>query len=36
LLEILPGASHFTVWTSPGFLERLHKDMDEKISQLGN
>jgi S-formylglutathione hydrolase FrmB len=31
--EIVPGANHFTVWTSPGFLERMHKDMDQKISQ---
>jgi len=31
--EIVPGANHFTVWSSPGFLERMHGDMDKKISQ---
>lgn len=31
--EIVPGANHFTVWTAPGFLERMHKEMDEKISR---
>ena len=30
VIEIIPGANHFNVWTSPGFIERMHKEMDGK------
>jgi S-formylglutathione hydrolase FrmB len=29
-IQIVPGANHFNVWTSPDFIERMHKEMDKK------
>lgn len=30
-IGIIPGANHFTVWTSPGFIEEMHKEMDATV-----
>jgi S-formylglutathione hydrolase FrmB len=32
-VEIIPGANHFNVWNAPGFIERMHKEMDEKLNR---
>lgn len=29
-VEIIQGANHFNVWNAPGFIERMHKEMDER------